>query len=428
MTMHLPEEFTAYTRSLMGSERYLQLIEGLAAEPSASIRLNPFKASLDKVEVPLADTPVPWCKDGFYLKQRPDFTFDPFFHAGLYYVQEASSMFLHHVLSQTVDRPVAMLDLCAAPGGKSTVARAALPEGSSLFSNEPIRQRARILNENILKFGHPDVIVTNNYARDYRQTGLLFDVILADVPCSGEGMFRKDEGAIAAWSPQNVDKCCRLQREIVADIWPLLKPGGIFIYSTCTFNAHENEENATWIATELGAEFIEIDTQPEWNLTGSLIDHHPVYRFLPGFSRGEGLFVAVLRKAGDNSRESGYDQRALKGLNILSHGIMPDEVKGKDLIPDTSKALSIQADKDAYPRVEVSWKEAIAYLRHEAVALPDSTPRGVVLLTYQGQPIGFEKNIGNRANNLYPQEWRIKSTHVPEKPDILIMKENTYRQ
>ncbi len=428
MTMNLPEEFTAYTRNLMGDERYQRLIEGLADEPPASLRLNPFKADPDTVEVTMADTPVPWCEGGFYLKQRPNFTFDPLFHAGLYYVQEASSMFLHHVLRQTVARPVVMLDLCAAPGGKSTVARAALPEGSSLFSNEPIRQRAQILNENILKFGHPDVVVTNNYARDYRRSGLLFDIILADVPCSGEGMFRKDEGAIAEWSMRNVDRCRRLQREIVADIWPRLKPGGILIYSTCTFNAHENEENAAWIATELGADFIEIDTRPEWNITGPLVGNNPVCRFLPGHSRGEGLFLAVLRKAGDCPREGGKNKHDLKALNILSHGIKPDETKGNIQIPDISKALSIRTDKEAYPHVEVSWEEAIGYLRHEAVALPAGTPRGIVLLTYQGQPIGFEKNIGNRANNLYPQEWRIKSTHIPEKPEILIMKQKPNRQ
>lgn len=428
MIMNLPEEFTAYTRSLIGDERYQRLVEGLAAEPPVSIRLNLFKADSDTVEIPLADEPVPWCKGGYYLKQRPEFTFDPLFHAGLYYVQEASSMFLHHVLRQTVDRPVVMLDLCAAPGGKSTVARAALPEGSVLFSNEPMRQRAQILNENILKFGHPDVVATNNYARDYRRTGLLFDVVLADVPCSGEGMFRKDEGAIAEWSPQNVDRCRRLQREIVADIWPQLRPGGILIYSTCTFNTHENEENAAWIARELGAEFIEIDTPEEWNITGPLVGKDPVYRFLPGYSRGEGLFMAVLRKAGDSPLEGGKNKQGLKMLNILSHGIKPDETKGKNLIPDISKALSIQADKEAYPHVEVSWEQAISYLRHEAVSLPADTPRGVVLLTYQGQPIGFEKNIGNRANNLYPQEWRIKSTHVPEKPEILIMKQKPNTQ
>ncbi len=426
--MNLPEEFTAYTRNLMGNERYQRLIEGLAAEPPVSLRLNPFKTDSDMVDIPLADAPVPWCKGGFYLKQRPNFTFDPLFHAGLYYVQEASSMFLHHVLRQIVAQPVVMLDLCAAPGGKSTVARAALPKGSTLFSNEPMRQRAQILNENILKFGHPDVVVTHNHARDYRRSGLLFDVILADVPCSGEGMFRKDGGAVAEWSMQNVGRCCRLQREIVADIWPQLRPGGILVYSTCTFNAHENEENAAWIATELGAEFIEIDTQAEWNITGPLVGKNPVYRFLPGRSRGEGLFLAVLRKAGNHPQGSAKSKHDLKALNILSHGIKPDETKGKDRIPDISKALSIRDDKEAYPHVEVSWEEAINYLRHEAVGLPVDTPRGVVLLTYQGHPIGFEKNIGNRANNLYPQEWRIKSTHVPEKPEILIMKQKPNRQ
>ena len=159
---------------------------------------------MEDVRIPLADGRVPWCNTGVYLRQRPNFTFDPLMHAGAYYVQDASSMFLHRVIRQYVVDPVTMLDLCAAPGGKSTCALAALPAGSVLFCNEPVRNRAQILRENIVKFGHPDVVVTNNYARDYQRSGLMFDVVLADVPCSGEGMFRKDAGAIAEWSPANL--------------------------------------------------------------------------------------------------------------------------------------------------------------------------------------------------------------------------------
>lgn len=321
-----------------------------------------------------------------------------------------------------------MLDLCAAPGGKSTCAMSALPAGSVLFSNEPMKVRAQILSENIQKFGHPDIYVTNNYARDYQKTKLKFDVILTDVPCSGEGMFRKDEGAIEEWSPANVEKCAQLQREIVRDIWPCLNDGGYLIYSTCTFNAHENEGNANWIAQELGADFVSIPIKPEWNITGSLTDDHPMYRFIPGKTRGEGLFMAVLRKRGATKEIASapdkpltiWKEKDLKGLHVLTHGINAPQQKGKDLIPDISMALSILPDKDNYAAVDVDYSTAITYLRHEAITLPPQTPRGIVLITYQRQALGFAKNIGNRANNLFPQEWKIKSSHL--QPLISILK------
>lgn len=209
-----------------------------------------------------------------------------------------------------------MLDLCAAPGGKSTAVRAALPEGSLLFSNEPMRTRSQILAENVQKFGHPDMIVTNNYPRDYKKSKLQFDVILTDVPCSGEGMFRKDEGAIGEWSTQNVNNCWQLQREIVSDIWNCLKPGGILIYSTCTFNAHEDEENVNWICEELGAEVMALEgIEDAWNITRNLTGtDFPVYRFIPGVSRGEGLFMAILKKegeweAGSSAKENRKDKK-----------------------------------------------------------------------------------------------------------------------
>lgn len=226
--MTLPEDFINYTKALTGNELWSIISRGLADEPPVSIRLNPFKCASGSPAESLSDGKVGWCDSGYYLNSRPNFTFDPLLHAGLYYVQEASSMFLDRVMRQYAsDGPRTMLDLCAAPGGKSTVARAALPEGSLLISNEPMRTRAQILAENMQKFGHEDVIVTNNYPRDFGKSRLMFDVILTDVPCSGEGMFRKDDTAISEWSVQNVEKCWRLQREIVSDVWQCLKPGGL---------------------------------------------------------------------------------------------------------------------------------------------------------------------------------------------------------
>jgi len=488
MAKILPEDFRKYTQELMGDELFELLERGITeGEVPTSIRLNPFKCKegedicmagvSGKREEEMTGEAIPWCPStGRYLSARPNFTFDPWLHAGKYYVQEASSMFVDLAIRQLVHNPVVMLDLCAAPGGKSTAVRAALPAGSLLFSNEPMRTRSQILAENIQKFGHPDMIVTNNYPREYKKSKLKFDVILTDVPCSGEGMFRKDDGAISEWSLQNVDNCWHLQREIVSDIWNCLKPGGILIYSTCTFNAHEDEENIAWICEELGAEPIALhNIEDSWNITGNLIGSHiPVYRFLPGKTRGEGIFLAVLRKDGESEtekedkkkkKEKNKDKGKNKGnkgkniqmpdhwlteadnyelvaedenfyaipsswksiyedvaktLKVIHAGIKLGASKGKDLVPDQSLALSIAINKEHFPQVELSYEDAIRYLRKEAVNLPEDTPKGYVLVTYRQVPLGWEKNIGNRANNLYPQEWKIKSTHVPEPPVQII--------
>ncbi len=384
----------------MGEDRFDRFLSAFGEEPPASIRLNPRRWQIG-VSSNLSAEAVPWCPEGYYLGQRPQFTFDPLFHAGCYYVQEASSMFITHVLRSlfredaTLATPhLSFLDMCAAPGGKSTAVRTVLPEGSLLVSNEPIATRAQILLENITKWGWPDSIVTNNYPRDFRKAKARFDIILCDVPCSGEGMFRKDPATISEWSLQNVEKCWRLQREIVADAWECLNPGGLLIYSTCTFNIKENEENIRWITDTYDAECIAIPTLPSWNITGSLLEGFdaPVYRFIPGITRGEGLFLCVLRKRGTRRKES-EGRNALpqtKGLNVLSSDFTLSEV-----------------------RSELSDHDALNYLRGEALVLPADTPRGIVTVTYRGIPLGPVKNIGNRANNLYPKPWRIRTTHLP---------------
>lgn len=420
----LNPDFISYTSHLFGEERWQRYLEAFSEEAPVSIRLNPFKPVPANSHFSILHSQlekVSWCRNAYYLSERPNFTLDPLLHAGAYYVQEASSMFLDHVLRHILpDTPVRMLDLCAAPGGKSTLARAALPYGSLLMSNEPDHRRANILMENMQKQGHPDVIVTNNYPRDYKRAKLLFDVILTDVPCSGEGMFRKDPATIKEWSTQNVMKCAELQRSIVEDIWPCLKPGGILIYSTCTFNLHEDEENVLWIMENLGADIIPIPTEAEWNICHSLMPDHedlPVYRFIPGTTRGEGLFMAVLRKpasppcewTGKVSPSSGKTAGNLGGLRILSDGTPKPTIKGKNIIPAHAEALLINIDHDAYPHAELSLEDALRYLRHEALVLPPDTPRGIVILTYKSLPLGFAKNIGNRANNLYPQEWKIRN-------------------
>ena len=413
--MQLPEDFIRETKQLMGAERFSRYMEAFDEEAPVSIRLNPqtlgdgsslfdnnsASMSQTKKNRPQMFERVPWCKEGYYLEGRPQFTFDPLFHAGCYYVQEAASMFITHVLRQLVHEPVEGLDMCAAPGGKSTAMLSVLPEGSTLVSNEPIPTRAQILLENITKWGAKNCIVTNNYPRDFKKAKAKFDLILCDVPCSGEGMFRKDPATIGEWSLQNVEKCWRLQREIVADAWECLNPGGILIYSTCTFNLKENEENVRWIIDTYDAEPIDIPTEPSWGITGSLLEGFdaPVYRFIPGITRSEGLFVCVLRKSGEWKVESG--KRILK--NKLSSPL-------KEL--SAAEQFSFLFPPSSF-HIDLSYAEALKYLRGEALVLPPDTPRGLITVTYKGVSLGPVKNIGNRANNLYPKPWRIKTTHLP---------------
>ena len=392
--MQLPEDFLRETRLLLGDDRFNSYMKAFNEEAPVSIRLNPKLSTGGRPQ-----DKVLWCEEGYYLSDRPQFTFDPLFHAGCYYVQEAASMFICHILRQFENKPVAVLDLCAAPGGKSTALRSVLPEASLLVSNEPIPTRAQILLENITKWGAENCIVTNNYPRDFRKAKTKFDLILCDVPCSGEGMFRKDPATISEWSVQNVGKCWRLQREIVADAWECLNPGGTLIYSTCTFNTKENEENVRWIIHTYDAEPIDIPTDPSWRITGSLLSGFdaPVYRFIPGITRSEGLFVCALRKR-------------MKSEEL--------RMKSSSLFTLNSKLKILQTDlpQGDFPCVALSYSDALRYLRGEALVLPAETPRGIVTVTYQGFPLGPVKNIGNRANNLYPKPWRIKTTHLPSEP------------
>ena len=307
----LPAEFISYTRELFGEAVWQQYLHSFDEPTPVSVRLNPFKplSSLTSYLLPFED-PVPHCKDAYYLTERPNFTLDPLLHAGAYYVQEASSMYLDKVIREELSsfnyQLSTALDLCAAPGGKSTLLRAALPEDVKLYSNEPDRKRANILVENMQKQGHPNVVVTNSYASDYKKSGLLFDLILTDVPCSGEGMFRKDPATIKEWSVQNVMKCQQLQRSIISDIWDCLRPGGILIYSTCTFNRHEDEENIEWIKDSFEAEEI-----------------LPAKRFIPGVDRGEGLFMAVLRKMSTDVTIQRQNMQALRILSPVNSQLSP---------------------------------------------------------------------------------------------------------
>jgi len=427
--MNLPADFRTLMCDHLGDEQAHALFKGLSEEPSVSVRLNP-----EKTTATLPLEPVPWCNHAYYLTERPAFTFDPLLHAGIYYVQEASSMYLDEVLRKFMPQgDIAALDLCAAPGGKSTLLRSRLTAGSLLVSNEPIRQRAQVLAENIVKWGNPSCVVTQNYPQDFSHLTGTFDLVVADVPCSGEGMFRKDPQAVTDWSLQNVDLCWRRQRDIVSHIWPTLKDGGLMVYSTCTFNRLEDEDNVLWIANELGAEV--------------LLQRH----FYPGRDRGEGFFIAALRKDGnyepssprlqknalelpflsgdyvvEQTSSSRYAlptihadliRRLRRTLHTLVTGVELEQLKGRDWQPAHALALSSAYVRGSYPEVALNYEQAVAYLRREALHIP--VPKGYVLLTYENYPIGFAKSVNGRLNNLYPQEWRIRTTYTPSVPVCL---------
>lgn len=438
--MNLPADFLSMLRPILDGDLD-DFVDALSSEPVTSIRLNakPFDANYEDCER------VPWCPKGRYLAERPRFTSDPLLHAGCYYVQEASSMFLYQALLQYVDTHSIVLDMCAAPGGKSTLINDFLAEDTLLVTNEYVSQRAHILVENMTKWGRPNTVVTNNVPQHFECLGELFDAVCVDAPCSGEGMFRKDEKTVTEWSPEAVGNCVARQRQILQSAWSVLRPGGVLIYSTCTYNRLENEENVQWLIDEYEAEFLPLEVADDWNI----IVTDRGYRFMPHRTRGEGLFMAVLRKPEityshprfklpkrlpekndavlDWLSEPGMfatvirsntvcaiplDYRAeiiymLEHLNVMSMGIAVAEQKGRDLIPHHALAMSTMLNRDKFTSADVDYDTAISYLRTEALSL-SSYPKGFLLITYQNVPLGWVKNIGSRSNNLYPTPWRIR--------------------
>jgi len=385
--MRLPEDFVRLMHEHYEAETAEALCKALeTTEPEVSVRLNPRKLSAETLLASNPDLePVPWCPNAFYLKERPAFTFDPLLHAGAYYVQEASSMFVAEVLRQFMpsENPLVALDLCAAPGGKSTLLQSLLLDSSLLISNEPIAKRSQILAENMQKWmtglpeEAPQSLVTQNFPMEFGALANSVDVLLTDVPCSGEGMFRKDEGAIREWSLENVALCKQRQQGILQDIWHTLKSGGLLIYSTCTFNRFEDEDNVRYFCDEMGG--------------FCLFERH----FLPGRDRGEGFYLAVIKKEGNDAFPAENDIQ-----------------KTAEKVRRTLKVLfdSANTPQPEGPRIELSYKEALQYLRREALRI--EAPKGPVTLCYRSLILGSGKGVGNRINNLYPENWRIRTTYT----------------
>ena len=454
--MKLPEAFIEQLRGLLPDEWEALAGAITSSEPSVAVRVNDMRGA----GVPEGARRVPWCEQGFYLQDRPAFTFDPDWHAGRYYVQDASSMFIAHVIRHLVHESVRYLDLCAAPGGKTTAAIQALPQPSLVVANEIVPPRARVLVDNVIRWGHPRCVVTSNAPEQIGKLTHFFDVIATDVPCSGEGMMRKDDEAVAQWSPALVEQCAQRQREILTDVWSALRPGGLLIYSTCTYNRQENEEMAEFIVTELGATSLEVPIEPSWNIHSAIDSSCHGYRFMPHRVDGEGLFMAAFRKDGDTPRqdvrikekstkktdeigknwlsrpdEYVIDQQgdlyiavpqairrevaALRSsLNVLHAGTELATVMGRKTVPHPALAMSLARSAEAFPVCDVDYSTALRYLRGESISVDG--PRGYVLIAHHGAVLGFANNLGNRANNLYPKSQRILSTHLPdEKPHIL---------
>ncbi len=458
--MNLPQEFKKYAAEALGEHISQQLFSKIGTTESiTSVRMNPFKME----EAPLCDK-VPWCNNGYYLKERPVFTLEPNFHSGAYYVQEASSMYMQLVKDAIEnqengfwEQAITALDLCAAPGGKSTHLLSLLNKDSILVSNEVIKSRSTILADNIAKWGCSNSIVTNNDPSDFSRLPIKFDLIIVDAPCSGEGLFRKDSQAIQEWSPDNVKLCAARQQRILSDIWECLKPDGFLVYSTCTYNKFENDNNLIFLEQVLGAQIVHIPTNKEWNIIdtpkGGL-------QFVPGMVNGEGQFMAIVRKKADtdifkcNKKEKGKNKKG--GTTIIEKGcpytpqgyiaeLMGDLVKaypqnlynrikefegnlkivlsavaiatkkGKDYIPHADLALqsfiSEQIKTGTLAKgitpVEVDRATALKFLSKETLVFPDS-PNGYLLLHYKGNGLGFVKNLGNRSNNLHPIARRIR--------------------
>lgn len=453
--MQLPSSLIQSLQKLKGFDESAFINVHSSGDQITSIRFNPLKAS-NNYPLSIIHSSIPWSSQGHYLKSRPSFTFDPLFHAGTYYVQEASSMFLEQVVKQTTDtaQPLVVLDLCAAPGGKSTLLQSIISKESLLVSNEVIHSRVNILKENLIKWGSGNVIVTNNDPRDFSQLHGVFDVIVIDAPCSGSGLFRRDEAAINEWSESNVQLCSQRQQRIIADVWNSLKEEGVLIYSTCSYSTEEDEELADWMMNTFTSESLKLNIDDHWNIdeVQSLSGAYG-YRFWPHKVKGEGFFIASFRK-----KETTYELRikikkesilSKEEINIVSKWLQPTDglsfifqgqniavvpsswhqiiqflmqqlkvryagvemgtIAKNDLLPEHALALSTIINKEIIS-VALNEEQALSYLRKNELHI-ESSHKGWALATYEDMNLGWMKLLGKRINNYYPKEYRILKAH-----------------
>jgi 16S rRNA C967 or C1407 C5-methylase (RsmB/RsmF family)/NOL1/NOP2/fmu family ribosome biogenesis protein len=466
--VQLPQQLLDSLTGVAGfdKEAFVQVHE--SGEQVTSVRVNAVKAAMvngewSKGQIPLkidhldlsSVNKIPWSSNGYYLPERPAFIFDPLIHAGAYYVQEASSMFVEQALTQTTDvgQPLRVLDLCAAPGGKSTLLQSLISADSLLVSNEVIKSRAAILEENCIKWGGANVIVTNADPTAFERLENFFDVIVIDAPCSGSGLFRREREAIGEWSEQNVELCYQRQQRILAAVLPALKAGGVLIYSTCSYSKEEDENIADWLMDTFSVDSLPLAIDASWGIVETQSDKHQAYgyRFFPYKIKGEGFFISCFRKQ-DGGRsalkppkksllqkasknETGIVQSwLLQGspvqlwkqkeeilafpqqlekelLTIVDNvyvrraGIAIGKIAGSDLVPDHALALSTIISPSIVA-VTLKKEDALQYLRREEVSLSISH-KGWTLVQFEEYNMGWIKVLPNRINNYYPQSWRI---------------------
>ena len=461
--MIFPELFSRRMIKILDSE-FEAFQQSFDNEIATTIRINELKYK-DQPGL----KPVDYCSTGYFIPQRPLFTIDPFIHAGVYYVQESSSMFLEQAIKQlNLGANIKVLDLCASPGGKSTHLASLLSPECLLVSNDVIRARSLILSENLKKWGAPNVIVTNNDPHDFQRLPQFFDLIVIDAPCSGEGLFRRDANAMQEWSPDNAQLCAQRQQRIIADVWPTLKDGGMLIYCTCTYNPAENEENIQWLNEFASVEPVRLNIEADWGISVTDAGKFPCYRFYPHKVSGEGFFMALVRK---NGSEDQFQHRKIRdnpllaskgdkdmarplliaedldilrfedsilafpagqiagllqvknNLRIVHAGVKIGETKQKDLLPAHELALSTILDRSVFPEIELSIEEALTYLKRDDIS-PLSSNKGWNLVTYRNIAIGWVKNLGNRYNSAFPKEWRIRMS-VSEFRDERLSEEMT---
>lgn len=460
--LKLPKALTDSLRDAAGfsADAFVEAHEKPVAV--TSIRLNPAKVDtrgrpFKVMGLPGENDitqPVPWCATGYYLPARPSFTFDPQFHAGCYYVQEASSMFIEQAVKTIFPHhdsaPLRVLDLCAAPGGKSTHLATLFPAGL-VVANEVIKTRAGILAENITKWGTGNVIVTSADSSDFTQLTGFFDLVVVDAPCSGSGMFRKDPDAIAEWSPENVIHCSRRQQRILDDIWPCLKENGLLLYSTCSYATEENEQVCDWLGGRFPVAGVDMSLPADWHIvkSESPVHHFHGYRFYPDKVQGEGFFMCGLIKKTPEmlpdlkpkklnylpktrtafltqylspSDPNAYLQAGeeivlfpetwLEALSMLSAliyvkkaGIRIGKEIRSELIPDHELAVSTLSINQ-FPPLPLTYEQAIQYLRRQDIDIHPSF-KGWCLMTYEDFRLGWAKLLPSRLNNYYPQSLRI---------------------
>lgn len=455
--MPLPELFCETLRREWGSEEAEALFEALDTPSPTAVRLHPLRGE----EFPDSE-PVPWSLRGRYLKERPSFTLDPAFHAGAYYVQEASSQFVERLLAGEQMEGARLLDLCAAPGGKTTLYASLVGTEGLVVANEVDRRRLQILQDNVRKWGLGNVAVTTADASRFERLGEWFDVVAVDAPCSGEGMFRRLKESREEWSEGGVAQCSAIQREILRSAWQVLKPGGVLIYSTCTFNRMEDEGTLEdFLCWAEGEELVSMPSIAEaeaWGVVTGEVGPFRTYRFFPHRAKGEGFFAAVVRKGGEptshsmrkgskgsrgrsviqpaDPRERGELQRWVmeperlrfyragevlyacnkesyeavewlsEQLTVVYAGVAMGEIFKGSLKPDQALAHFVGMRPEALPTAELTEEAALTYLRKGELR-PEWFAEGLNRVTCRGLSLGFAKRIGNRVNNLYPNALRI---------------------